>query len=94
MPPDVADSQTITLKQVIGLASIGARLYEYDDEEPEANSLSDCERDAWAHLFAPIWRSLPDQWRRKVRIRLDHWPAEFAAALADAERREEARDAA
>jgi len=86
--------QALTYGDVLGLASIGARLYEHEDEdeyEIGPKSIAEAERSVWSWLFTRVWPKAPEEWREDVRRELAMFGDELdrAIAIADAERREQ-----
>ena len=78
---------------IVGLASIGCGAYGGFESrlpgypEPDEHSIESDARQAWGHLFLPIWAALDDKGRESVRCELDYEADEFERALRDAERR-------
>lgn len=78
----------ISWDDVIGLASIGTRLYDrVCPEEPiEEGSLAARELSIWRRLFAPLWANMSDAERSEIRLAMGDFREEFDEAVADLER--------
>jgi hypothetical protein len=76
---------------IVGLASIGIRLYEQPDDpgEPAIKSIAVAERVVWARMFMNVWERLDEVGRVELYVWTGRhgWADEFDRALADAQRR-------
>lgn len=77
----------LELTDVVGAAIAAGRLWDINGEDPQENSYGDLERKAIALLVAPIWSTIPAEWRT---LTIEHmgslpqahrWFAGFARAL-------------